>query len=119
MLTPVDLVVFDGLYDGNLQQIIFVEVKTGPSASLNKREREIRSAITDGKVKWLEIRVPTAPFYDNNETRTSGTALLPEESARSQITVNGQDGQKTKKELDLEFKQLVDELKNLSSRKKT
>jgi predicted Holliday junction resolvase-like endonuclease len=55
--TPVDLVVFDGLSEGYLQEVVFVEVKTGPSASLSTRERRIRDAILDGRVGWLEHRI--------------------------------------------------------------
>jgi predicted Holliday junction resolvase-like endonuclease len=49
-------VVFDGLDEGDLQEIVFVEVKTGASASLSKRERQIREAISDGRIKWVEMR---------------------------------------------------------------
>jgi predicted Holliday junction resolvase-like endonuclease len=55
--TPVDLVVFDGLSEGCLQEVVFVEVKTGRSASLSTRERRIRDAILDGRVRWLEHRI--------------------------------------------------------------
>jgi predicted Holliday junction resolvase-like endonuclease len=55
MGSPVDLVVFDGLSEGNLKQIVFIEVKTGQS-QLSQRERMIRDAISLGKVKWEEIR---------------------------------------------------------------
>jgi predicted Holliday junction resolvase-like endonuclease len=53
--SPIDFVVFDGLDEENLREILFVEVKTG-SASLNKRQRSIKEAIQSNKVKWLEIR---------------------------------------------------------------
>jgi predicted Holliday junction resolvase-like endonuclease len=52
---PVDFVVFDGLDEGELQRIVFVEVKTGGS-KLTTRERRIRDAIRDGRVEWAEIR---------------------------------------------------------------
>jgi predicted Holliday junction resolvase-like endonuclease len=52
---PVDFVVFDGLDEGDLRQIVFVEVKTGGS-KLTSRERLIRDAIRDGRVMWKEIR---------------------------------------------------------------
>lgn len=57
--TPVDFIVFDGLDAGEIQQITFVEVKTG-SSSLTKRERQIRDAINQKKVRWEELHIPTA-----------------------------------------------------------
>jgi hypothetical protein len=54
--SPVDLVVFDGLAEGQVQRIVFVEVKTG-GADLTSRERSVRSAVQAGEVEWLELRV--------------------------------------------------------------
>jgi predicted Holliday junction resolvase-like endonuclease len=53
--SPVDLVVFDGLSEGKLRQIVFVEIKTNTS-QLNAREVQIRDVIKNGKVTWEEIR---------------------------------------------------------------
>lgn len=53
--SPVDLVIFDGLDAGQLQRIVFVEVKTGQS-NLTGRERQIRDAIRSGRVIWEELR---------------------------------------------------------------
>jgi len=58
---PVDFVVFDGLDEGELRRIVFVEVKTG-AAQLSTRERRIRDAIRNGLVEWAEIRVGAAPL---------------------------------------------------------
>jgi predicted Holliday junction resolvase-like endonuclease len=52
---PVDFVVFDGLDDGDLRRIVFVEVKTGAS-KLTTRERLVRDAVRDGRVEWTQIR---------------------------------------------------------------
>jgi len=54
--SPVDLVVFDGLDAGQLRQVVFLEVKTG-GANLTPRERQIRDAVTSGRVSWQECRV--------------------------------------------------------------
>jgi predicted Holliday junction resolvase-like endonuclease len=51
---PVDFVVFDGLDEGELRRIVFVEVKTGGS-KLTVRERLIRDAIREGRVSWKEV----------------------------------------------------------------
>lgn len=53
--SPVDLVVFDGLDQGALREIVFVEVKTGAS-TLTSRERAIRDAVKGGRVRWEEYR---------------------------------------------------------------
>jgi predicted Holliday junction resolvase-like endonuclease len=54
--SPVDLVVFDGLADGRLERIVFIEVKTGGSG-LTPRERWIKDVIEAGEVEWEELRV--------------------------------------------------------------
>lgn len=53
--TPVDFVVFDGLSEGQVNRIVFVEVKTGES-NLSARERRVRDAVRSGRVEWLEHR---------------------------------------------------------------
>ncbi|MBR8840537.1 MAG: hypothetical protein DSM106950_42800 [Stigonema ocellatum SAG 48.90 = DSM 106950] len=53
--SPVDFVVFDGLDENNLREILFIEVKTGASF-LNKRQRYIKEAIQNNRVKWIEMR---------------------------------------------------------------
>jgi predicted Holliday junction resolvase-like endonuclease len=52
---PVDLVVFDGLAEGMVRRVVFVEVKTR-GARLTARERLVRDAIESGRVEWLELR---------------------------------------------------------------
>jgi predicted Holliday junction resolvase-like endonuclease len=54
--SPVDLVVFDGLAEGRLRRIVFVEVKTG-SAGLTHRERCVREVVEEREVDWAELRV--------------------------------------------------------------
>ncbi len=53
--SPVDFLVFDGLDDDQLDQILFVEVKTGAS-TLNARERRVRDAVRARRVEWVELR---------------------------------------------------------------
>jgi len=53
---PVDFVIFDGLDEGQLRRIVFVEVKTG-GATLNTRQRCVRDAVRSGAVEWREIRL--------------------------------------------------------------
>lgn len=54
--SPVDFVVFDGLNDGQVCGIVFVEVKTAGS-DLSTRERRVRDAVQAGRVSWREVRV--------------------------------------------------------------
>jgi predicted Holliday junction resolvase-like endonuclease len=55
--TPVDLVIFNGMDEGNIREIVFAEIKTGDQAQLTTRERQIRNLITENKIKWKLIRV--------------------------------------------------------------
>lgn len=54
--SPIDLVVFDGLAEGRVRRIVFLEVKTG-GAGLTKRERSVRDVIEAREVEWAELRV--------------------------------------------------------------
>lgn len=53
---PVDFVVFEGLTEGDLERVIFVEVKTGASR-LSKRERQIRDALKNKEYVYLIYRM--------------------------------------------------------------
>lgn len=52
---PIDFVVFDGMSEGEIKDIILVEVKTN-KGSLSKRERQLRDAVKAGRVKWTQIK---------------------------------------------------------------
>lgn len=58
--SPIDLVVFDGLAEGRVRRIVFLEVKTG-GAGLTSRERCVRDVIQAREVEWAELRV-ARPF---------------------------------------------------------
>lgn len=58
--SPVDMVVFDGLDEGRVRRIVFVEVKTGQS-QLSRREQLVREAVLRGAVGWYELRLPADP----------------------------------------------------------
>lgn len=57
--SPIDMLVFDGCDEDDLQQIVFLEIKTNASA-LSKRQRQIRDAIAAGRVVWQELRVESS-----------------------------------------------------------
>ena len=54
---PVDLIVFEGLDEKEVTEIVFVEVKSGGS-ELNGVQRKIRDAVKAGRVRWDEYRIP-------------------------------------------------------------
>jgi predicted Holliday junction resolvase-like endonuclease len=56
--SPIDLIIFNGMDDDDIAEIIFVEVKTGASADLSRRQRQIRDAIQSNRVRWEIFRVP-------------------------------------------------------------
>ncbi|MDG6933798.1 MAG: hypothetical protein JRN68_03790 [Nitrososphaerota archaeon] len=49
--SPIDLVVFDGLDEGNLKRVVFVEIKTGNS-KLTEREMQVKNAVLEKRVDW-------------------------------------------------------------------
>lgn len=56
---PIDLVVFDGYSKNNgsdLDQIVFLEVKSGQSR-LTKIQEKIKQAIRERRIKWEEFRI--------------------------------------------------------------
>jgi predicted Holliday junction resolvase-like endonuclease len=56
--TPVDLIVFDGMSENDLREIVFLELKTG-SSSLSKRERRVRDAVQEKRVSWELFHLET------------------------------------------------------------
>ena len=54
---PVDLIVFEGLDEKAVTEIVFVEIKSG-SSELNTMQRKIRDAVKAGRVRWDEYRIP-------------------------------------------------------------
>lgn len=55
----VDYIAFKGLSDGRIEEVVFIEVKTGKTTTLTQHEREIKRAIELGRFKWLTVRQPT------------------------------------------------------------
>lgn len=54
--SPVDFVVFDGLAEGNVRRVVFLEVKTGAGA-LSTRERQVRNVVAAREVEWELLHV--------------------------------------------------------------
>ena len=57
--TPIDYIVFKGLSVGSIEEIVFLEVKTGRSSRLTDREKAVKKAVEEKKVRWI-----TANLYD-------------------------------------------------------
>lgn len=53
---PVDFIAFKGLDEKNIEEVIFIEVKSGNS-KMNQTERSLKTAIEEKKVRFLEYRV--------------------------------------------------------------
>ena len=53
---PIDYVVFRGLSSGEIEEIVFVEVKSG-RGSLTSVERSLRDCVADGRLAWVEHRI--------------------------------------------------------------
>lgn len=50
--TPVDFIIFDGLSEGEMNKVVFVEVKSGKTCALSPREKLVRECINRGKVSY-------------------------------------------------------------------
>ena len=54
---PIDFIVFKGADGKNIDEVVFVEVKSGKS-KINAHERNLKNAIENKKVRWEEYRIP-------------------------------------------------------------
>lgn len=53
---PVDFIVFKGMDQQNINEVVFVEVKTGTS-KLNNQQKNLKETIKNKKVKWEEYNL--------------------------------------------------------------
>lgn len=54
---PIDFLVFKGMDEKEITDVVFVEVKSG-SSQLSTHERKLRDAIQAKRVSWEEYRIP-------------------------------------------------------------
>ncbi len=54
---PVDFIVFKGMNEKNIGEVIFLEVKSGDS-KLNESQKKLKQAVESGNVRWEEYRIP-------------------------------------------------------------
>jgi predicted Holliday junction resolvase-like endonuclease len=52
---PVDFIVFKGMNEKNISEVIFLEVKSGAAKNLNDQEKKLRDAVQAGRVSWAEF----------------------------------------------------------------
>lgn len=52
--SPTDLIVFNGISENNLQEIVFVEIKTGKS-TLSDREKQVKNCVENKNVVYKKI----------------------------------------------------------------
>ena len=51
---PVDFIVFKGMNEQAISEVIFLEVKSGASKSLSPQEKLLRETIQAGRVRWVQ-----------------------------------------------------------------
>ena len=56
--TPIDYIGFKGLSDGKLEEIVFLEVKSGKTERLTEREKQVKEIIDSKKVRWVFVHLP-------------------------------------------------------------
>lgn len=54
---PIDFIVFKGMDGKNIDEVVFVEVKSG-DAKLSPQEKALKETIQNKKVRWVEYRIP-------------------------------------------------------------
>jgi predicted Holliday junction resolvase-like endonuclease len=54
---PIDFIVFKGMNERDISEVIFLEVKSGAAKQLNDQEKRLRDAIQAGRVRWVEFQV--------------------------------------------------------------
>ncbi len=54
---PIDFIVFKGMDEKKIDEVVFVEVKSGNS-KLNAHEKNLKETIEKKRVRWVEYRIP-------------------------------------------------------------
>jgi predicted Holliday junction resolvase-like endonuclease len=62
--SPVDLIIFPGLAQGDPREIVIMEIKSGKSPQLTPQEKRIRQLIEAGMVRWELLQRPTEGKID-------------------------------------------------------
>ena len=51
---PVDFIVFKGMNGQSISEVVFLEIKSGASKTLNQQEKRLREAVQAGRVSWAQ-----------------------------------------------------------------
>ena len=54
---PIDFIVFKGMNEKDISEVIFLEVKSGSAKQLSDQEKRLRDAVLAGRVRWAEFAV--------------------------------------------------------------
>jgi predicted Holliday junction resolvase-like endonuclease len=54
---PVDFIVFRGMNEKNIREVVFLEIKSGAGRTLNEQEKKLRDAVQSGRVRWAEFDI--------------------------------------------------------------
>jgi predicted Holliday junction resolvase-like endonuclease len=54
---PVDFLVFKGMNEKDISEVIFLEVKSGTARTLNSQEKKLRDAVQAGRIRWEEFDI--------------------------------------------------------------
>lgn len=65
---PLDFIVFKGADKKQIDEVVFVEVKSGKS-TLSKQEKNLKDTIKNKRVSWYEYHVPDDVTRDNNSEK--------------------------------------------------
>ncbi|GHT91061.1 Holliday junction resolvase [Spirochaetia bacterium] len=52
---PIDFIVFKGMNEKDISEVIFLEVKSGAAKQLNDQEKRLKEAVQAGRVRWVEF----------------------------------------------------------------
>ena len=51
---PVDFIIFKGMNEHKIAEVIFLEAKSGTAKNLNHQEKLLREAIQSGWLRWVQ-----------------------------------------------------------------
>jgi predicted Holliday junction resolvase-like endonuclease len=54
---PIDFLVFSGMNERNISEVIFLEIKSGAAKTLNDQEKKLRDAVQAGRVRWAQFDI--------------------------------------------------------------
>lgn len=78
--SPIDMIIFDGLDEGNIRQIVFGEIKTGKYGNLTAREKSVKNIVDRKNIKHEIIHIETErndiDIRIDNQQKTTDESIL-------------------------------------------